>query len=130
MAKKKKIGGLPTCDHDKRISRIEMSYKIRDIIEESVIDLCGSSPNAKGMVKAKSLFEKWGIEYENLREVRMSAAVMETVRMYMDGKVCVDAPDWFNQVSRVDPEEVPPTVLYVPEELAFKILALGYLPKS
>jgi hypothetical protein len=27
-----------------------------------------------------------------------------------------------------DPEEVPPTVLFVPEELALKMLALNFLP--
>lgn len=106
--------------------RCEMSGKIGKIIEEALKDFRQLKTKKEQLNKARRFLEKWGVECENFRDVGINAPVLESLRLKMKGKICVSAPDWFRLC---DPEDVPPTILYVPEKLALKILTLGCLPE-
>lgn len=121
--------------------RIDMSYKVKEIIDEALKGffkiksrkIRGTIYNigeTEGLDKAKRFLEGWGIDGKNLREYKIAspggAALLELVRSEMKGKICVDAPEWFG---RCEHDVAPPTILYVPEKLALKMLALGCLPE-
>lgn len=116
--------------------RVVMSDKLGKIIEESlkgffkvhshrVGNTTRNVGDAEGLKKALRFLENWGIEYENLWNLNAGAALFERIRLKMNNKVCVDAPKWF---SRYESHCAPPTILYVPEKLALRMLTLNYLP--
>lgn len=114
-----------------------MSYKVKEIIDEALKGFfkiksrkrhSGITQNfvsAENLEKAKRFLEGWGIEYGCFRYVMVVAPLLETVRSKMKDKICVDAPDWFVRCGSL----ASPTILYVPEKLALKMLALGHLPE-
>jgi hypothetical protein len=114
--------------------RIDVVAKLEKIIEQAVEGFCEVRANGskwpvrgyEGVMKARRLLEDSGIDCDNWNDVKMmNSRLFEMARLKMEGKICCDAPDWFRMC---DPEQVPPTVLFVPEELALKMLALNFLP--
>jgi hypothetical protein len=120
--------------------RIVMSFKIKEVIDEALkgffkikTQWIRGTPyhtgEAEGLNKALIFLKKYGIEGINLRDSnKVTAPLLEVFRSDMKGKICVDAPDWFGRCDII--HEPPPTILYVPEKLALKIFALGFLPLS
>jgi hypothetical protein len=126
-------------ERDDMRDRIVMSFKIKEVIDEALKGffkiktqwIRGTTYNtgeAEGLNKALIFLKKYGIEGRNLRDSKIVAPLLEVFRSEMKGKICVDAPDWFGRCDIID--SLPPTILYVPEKLALKIFALGFLPLS
>ena len=119
----------------KLTDRLDMATKLEKIIEQAVERFCEVRANGskwpvrgcEGVSKALQLLEGFGIEGDNWKDVRVDSRVMEMIRLKMKGKICCEAPDWFGNC---DPEEVPPTLLFLPEKLALKMLALNFLPEK
>lgn len=117
--------------------RIDISCKVKAIIDEALKGFfkvesrkrhSGITQNfvsAENLEKAKRFLEGWGIECDGFRYVMVVAKILETVRPKMNDKICVDAPDWFGRCEGSSST----TILYVPEKLALKMLALGHLPE-